>query len=437
MTVPQPNRQAEKPLERLVIIGNGMAADRLLECLSELSAPFSILVIGEESEPAYNRIMLSSVLAAEKTAEQIQLKAPQWYEQNSIEILSGDPVISIDTHNLVVITESGKNIGYQKLVFATGARASLPDLPGNTHPSVSCFRNMKDVASLIEQSKSIKRVAIVGGGLLGLEAAHGMNLAGVKVDLVHRRSYLMNRQLDQRAGQILQEQLQRRGIDFHMSREPKTILPASNSKADSTARLILDNDKCIAADLIIFAAGITPNKELAEISGIECNRAICVDDYMQTSAEDIYAIGECAEHSGRTIGLVAPAKAQAQVLADNLLGNQTPYQYQETSTHLKVSGIEMFSAGRVESNTEAEKDSKNTESLQIEDAAFGVYRRLQITNNQLTSAVLLGDKRSGSWYEKLIEDQQDVSELVPEIIFGRDYCLEQIETSKINSVEVI
>ena len=414
-----------------------MAADRLLECLSELPARFSILVIGEESEPAYNRIMLSSVLAAEKTAEQIQLKDPDWYRQNSIEILYGDPVTSIDPNNFRVTTVSGRSISYDKLVFATGARASLPEVPGNTDPAVSCFRNMKDVARLIQQSKSIKTAVIVGGGLLGLEAAHGLNLAGVKVHLVHRRCYLMNRQLDQRAGQILQDQLQQRGIEFHMGREPQTILPAANSQPGVAATLILDNDKCIATDLIIFAAGITPNKELAEAAGIDCNRAICVDDYMQTSANDIYAIGECAEHRGRTIGLVAPAKAQAQVLADNLLGNKTPYKYQETSTHLKVSGIEMFSAGRVESNPEEDSRSQDAESLQIEDPEFGVYRRLRIANNRLTSAVLLGDKRSGSWYEQLIEDQQDISELGPEIIFGRDYCLEQIETPKINPVEVI
>ena len=387
---------------------------------------FSIQVIGDESEPAYNRIMLSSVLATEKSAADIQLKQAAWYKKQDISIAYGDPVVDIDLDNQQVTTKSAQPYFYDKLVFATGSRASLPNIPGSNHESVRCFRNMQDVDFLLKAAANIKSIAIVGGGLLGLEAAHGMNLAGVQVHLVHRRNYLMNRQLDLRAGQLLQKQLEDRGIKFYMGKQPQAV----NTK--KSTQLLLDDGSHIEADLVIFAAGITPNKEIAETAGIDCNRAICVDDAMQTSATNVFAIGECTEHQSKTLGLVAPVNNQAKVLAENLLDIKSTYQYQQTSTVLKVSGIEMFSAGQLEA------DKKSAEqTLQIEDPDFGLYRHLRISDNKLKSAVLLGDKRSGSWYEQLIENQQDISQLIPEIIFGRDYCQTQGDQSNSQAVEVI
>ena len=413
-----------------------MATDRLLECLSEMENNFSIQVIGDESEPAYNRIMLSSVLATEKSAADIQLKQAAWYKKQDISIAYGDPVVDIDLDNQQVTTKSAQPYFYDKLVFATGSRASLPNIPGSNHESVRCFRNMQDVDFLLKASANIKSIAIVGGGLLGLEAAHGMNLAGVQVHLVHRRNYLMNRQLDLRAGQLLQKQLEDRGIQFYMGKQPQAV----NTK--KSIQLLLDDGSHIEADLVIFAAGITPNKEIAETAGIDCNRAICVDDAMQTNATNVFAIGECTEHQNRTLGLVAPVNDQAKVLAENLLDLKSTYQYQQSSTVLKVSGIEMFSAGKLGDDKldtcERNTDKQSTEQeLQIEDPDFGLYRHLRISDNKLKSAVLLGDKRSGSWYEQLIENQQDISQLIPEIIFGRDYCQTQGDQSNSQVVEVI
>lgn len=399
-----------------------MATDRLLECLCDAAETYEICVIGEEPGHAYNRIMLSSVLAGEKSASEIQLKDTAWYNSKQIQLLSGDRVNTIDRQTRKVTLNSGRQLAYDTLVLATGARASIPPIEGIHHPAVRCFRNLEDVDFLLHRAKSIDSVLIVGGGLLGLEAAHGMNLAGVAVHLVHRRAHLMNRQLDSRAGQILQAQLEARGMHFYMKSNPLSIADRSGR-----AELQLDSGLKLSADLIIFAAGIQPNKELAETCGITCDRAILVNDQMQTSDNRIFAIGECAEHQSRTIGLVAPAKRQAEVLAANLLGQKQAYSHREDSTHLKVSGIEMFSAGQIEQSTD-------TESLMLEDPEFGIYRNLILKKNQLCGAILLGDKSSSSWYEQLIGEGRDLSALKTKLIFGRDFCSAEERTTVVKEV---
>lgn len=414
-------KMSVKPLkEDLLIIGNGMATDRLLECLSGKPHQFRIRVIGDEACHAYNRVQLSSVLAAERSSKDLQLKQSGWYQEHKIEVTCGDAVEKIDIRLQTVTTASGAEHRYDKLVLATGSRAAIPNISGSKNAAVRCFRNLNDVDFLIAQSKSIRSVAIVGGGLLGLEAAHGMNLAGVSVHLVHRREHLMNRQLNRRAGEILQSQLEQRGIRFHMGTNPiavqSSLRSMGNSAINPNTELVLENGERIQTDLVIFAAGIEYNKELAEQAGLDCNKAIKVDSSMQTSDSNIYAIGECAEHKGRTIGLVAPAKIQAEVLADNLLGKDSHYSYSETGTRLKVSGIELFSSGEIENLAE------NNNDLIIEDAKFGIYRHLSIQDNQVTAAVLLGDSSSGNWYEELIKDKSDLGGLIPKLIFGRDYC---------------
>lgn len=418
------------PRQKLTIIGNGMAADRLLECLCAAQHNYDICVIGEEPYAAYNRISLSSVLAGDKSSSKIQLKDSGWYTKNRIEIICGDPARNVDLETQSIGLESGQCLSFDKLVFATGSRAFVPRIPGNQSAAVRCFRNMEDVNYLLEQARKITRVAIIGGGLLGLEAAHGMNLAGLEVEVVHRQPYLMNRQLDSRAGQILQSQLEGRGIKFHLNRSPKAIQECSESQTGYKTELVLDNGQCLKADLVIFAAGISPNKELADECGIACGRAIQVDEYMQTSSENVFAIGECAEYQGRTIGLVVPAKQQAEVLASNLLGKERTYSHKEVSTRLKVSGIELFSAGQIDSLPD-----EPVKSLNVEDARFGIYRKLNIQNNRLCGAVLLGDKRSGNWYENLIEEKTNLSEFGPQLIFGRDYC-ESNSDQHLETIEV-
>lgn len=400
----------------LLIIGSGMATAKLLEYLFSEPHNFQVRVIGNEPSPSYNRILLSSLLAREKTSEDLPLLSHGWYSKHGVDLIANDAVIDVDTQTRRVTTESGSRYSYDKLVFATGSRAHIPKINGTKLQNVMGFRNQSDVAKMTElvansqEQNQAFNVVVIGGGLLGLEAAHGLNLLGANVRVVHRREWLMNRQLDKPAGQILQAQLETRGICFSMGRSPKNI-----QGVDSVNAIELDDGSTHPADLVLFAAGIDPNKELAASAGIPTERAIIADAQLRTAAPGVFAFGECAQIEGQTFGLVAPIWDQAQVLASVLTGGYAQYHYRTSPTQLKVSGIDLYSAGEISAN---EQD----ENLVTSWPERGIYRRLIISENYLKGAILLGNREGGSWYGELIQQRADIDSMRAGLIFGREHA---------------
>jgi len=416
------------PLNRLIIIGSGMATARLLEKLVELKHSYQILVIGEERQPSYNRVLLSSLLAKDKTEEDLPLLDESWYQKHGIELCLGSSVVDIDTANKIITTGSNTKHSYDSLVFATGSKALIPDIAGSDLKGVMGFRDQRDVKAMTQMAQKAAQqnqsghAIVVGGGLLGLEAAHGLNSLGMKVTLIHRNKWLMNRQLDKTAGDILQKQLEARGINFVIGASPTNIEGKHNFES-----LELSNGALLSGDLLVFAAGIQPNCQIAQSAGLKTDKAICIDDQMRTSAEGIYALGECAELNGQLFGLVAPVWEQAEVLAEVLCGEtQNSYSYQEAPTQLKVSGIDLFSAGDI-----AKAEAEDCEDIVLSLPEQGLYRRLFIRNNQLKAVVLLGNRANSSWYSKLIKNQTNICEIRPWLMFGEDFLPEELSAKHI------
>lgn len=406
-------------MTRLVIVGSGMAAARLLEELVARrregeGADYRITVIGDEPLSSYNRILLSSVLCGDKTADQLSLLENDWYRRNRIEIRAGERVTAVDIACKTLATDSGATIAWDKLVFATGSRPHFPEIDGIHADNVMGFRTLGDLEKLVEMAPVHKRAVVVGGGLLGLEAAHGLQALGLQVTVVHRRQWLMNRQLDRAAGQLLQEILKERGMAFAMGVEPDAILTTpADGKRQVTNGVSLSDGCTLDASLVLFAAGIQPNTGLARQARIPCIKGILVDDRLQTKVPDIYALGECCQIGEQTFGLVAPVWRQAEVLAANLTGDrEVRYCHKEAPTQLKVSGIDLFSAGKTDGD----------QHQLIVDRQAGVYRRLILRNDKIVGAILLGDRAGGAWYGELIDNGTDIGPFRPWLIFGREYC---------------
>jgi nitrite reductase (NADH) large subunit len=397
---------------KLVVIGCGMATARLLESLMAKDFGGVITVIGDEKEPSYNRILLSSLLSGEASAADLPLLEHAFYKRHNINLITGDRVVNVDVTEKSLRTASGLTVTFDTLVFATGSRAHLPSLPGIDCRDIVGFRRMSDLHWLRSTIQPDEPVVVVGGGLLGLEAAHGLNTMGARVTVVHRQPYLMNRQLDACAGNMLKNLLEKRNIVFQLNSAPQKIL----TDGASVTGLQLDNGDCLPASKILFAAGIDPNKELAEKAGIECDRGICVDDTLATSAKSIFAIGECCQVGEMTFGLVAPVYEQAEVLAANLCGdNPCHYVYRDAPTQLKVSGIDLFSAGRIvdeESQDQVVKDDQN-----------GIYRRVLLKNNRIMGIILLGDRQGGSWLYDLMDQGCNIESIRPWLVFGEAFSL--------------
>jgi len=398
--------------EKLVIIGSGMATARLLESLADNGYGGAITVIGDEMQASYNRVLLSSVLAGEKNSQDLPLLDISWYRQHQVELITGETVVFVDSQKQQVKTHLGTAVDYDKLVFATGSRAHIPNIPGVQGLGVLGFRSLKDLDAIRRLATTGKRAVVVGGGLLGLEAAHGLNTLGVDVTVIHRRAWPMNRQLDAEAGALLQERLEQRGIGFVLSASPVEVSLASGQ----VSGIFIDSGDFIDADMVVFAAGIDPNKELAAEAGIACNRAIVANEFMQTRKEGVYALGECAEINDMTFGLVAPVWQQADVLARELAGVPTSgYCYEDAPTQLKVSGIDLFSAGNIDSGDEIY-------SQVMRDKEQGIYRRLIFTEDRLTGAILLGDRSGGTWYDQLIQSAESIDAVRPWLMFGSAYA---------------
>jgi len=395
--------------EKLVVVGNGMAGMRAVEELLKLDADkYAITVFGNEPYPNYNRIMLSPVLAGEKTIDDIILNSREWYDENGIELITGDEVVEIDRAKRKVVTAVGVEAEYDRLLLATGSKPFIIPVPGHDKDGVIGFRDIADVETMLAAAKTYKNAVVIGGGLLGLEAANGLMKQGMDVTVVHLLDSLMERQLDKPASAMLKASLEARGMKFLMETQTAEIV----GNAHVSGVKFADGSE-IGADLVVMAVGIRPNIELAEKAGLHCERGVVVDDTMQTFDPKIYAVGECVQHRGQCYGLVAPLFEQAKVVANHLAEmGIARYEGSVTSTKLKVTGIDLFSAGEF-------NEGEGDETLVLQDPGAGVYKKLVIRDNQVKGAVLYGDTMDGTWYFTLLREGTDISAFRGTILFGQ------------------
>lgn len=398
--------------EPLVIVGNGMAAARLVdELVKSALGRYAIAVIGDEPRLAYNRVLLSSVLAGETASHDIELKSASWWRERGVTLKYGSLATEIDVGRRELKIENDESIEFSKLVLATGSTAIRLNVPGADLPGVNTFRDSRDVDLLLTLAANRKRVVVIGGGLLGLEAAYGLAKAGAPVTLVHLMDRLMERQLDEPAAHLLKSLVERKGISVLLNANTARIL------GDACVEGVeLADGRQIEADALIFAAGIRPNVRLAKQAGITVNRGIVVDDILQTSVSGIFALGECAEHRGVCYGLVEPAYEQARALARHLSRREAAYSGSVVATNLKVSGVSVFSAGDF-------LGADGSESIVLSDAKRGTYKKLVIAEGRLTGAVLIGDVADALWYLELIRAREPVARIRKAMMFGRALAL--------------
>jgi nitrite reductase (NADH) large subunit len=398
--------------EPLVIVGNGMAAARLVDELAKSAlGRYAVAVIGDEPRLAYNRVLLSSVLAGETASHDIELRPASWWRDRGVTLKYGCVATEIDVGRRELKIAGEESMTFAKLVLATGSAPLRLKVPGADLAGVHTFRDGRDVDLLLALAAQRKRVAVVGGGLLGLEAAYGLARAGAPVTLIHLMDRLMERQLDAPAADLLKTLVERKGIEV--------LLNANTARlhGESVVEGIeLTDGRRIDADAVIFAAGIRPNVALAKEAGIPVNRGIVIDDQLQTDAADIFALGECAEHRGICYGLVEPAYEQARVLAQHLAGNSASYSGSVVATNLKVSGVAVFSAGDFIATDGAE-------TIVLNDTRRGTYKKLVIANGRLTGAVLVGDNADALWYLELIRMRESIAKIRGEMMFGRSLAL--------------
>ena len=395
--------------EKLVVIGNGMAGMRTVEELLEIAPEkFDITVFGAEPYGNYNRILLSPVLAGEKTIDQIMLNDLQWYDDNNITLHKGVKVNEIDRNKCKVIADDGTEAEYDRLLVATGSDPFIIPVPGNDLPGVISFRDIHDVDLMLEASKTKKHAVVIGGGLLGLEAANGLMKQGMSVTVVHLMDWLMERQMDEVSGEMLKKSLEDKGMQFMMKASTQEIV--GNGKVEGVK--FVDGTEA-GTDLVVMAVGIRPNIELAKKSGLHCERGIVVNDTLQTFDPKIYSIGECVQHRGMAYGLVAPLFEMAKVCANHLAEYGIGiYKGSVTSTKLKVTGIDLFSAGDF-------MGDDTTEDIVVRDATRGIYKKIVIEDDKIKGAVLYGDTIDGAWYFQLMREQTKISDIRDQLMFGQ------------------
>ena len=398
--------------EPLVIVGNGMAAARLVDELVQTAlGRYAIAVIGEEPRLAYNRVLLSSVLAGETASHDIELKPAAWWRDRGVTLKYGCRVTEVDVGRRELKIEGEESVEFSRLVLATGSSSLRLNVPGADLPDVHTFRDSRDVDLLLALAARKKPVVVIGGGLLGLEAAYGLAKTGTPVTLLHLMDRLMERQLDLPAADLLKSLVERKGITV--------LLNANTARICGTTRVEgveLSDGRLIEADAVVFAAGIRPNTQLAGDAGITINRGIVVDDRLQTSAEGIYALGECAEHRCVCYGLVEPAYEQARVLAQQLAGRNALYLGSVVATNLKVSGVSVFSAGDF-------LGEEGSEAIVLHDNRRGTYKKLVISDGKLVGAVLIGEVADALWYLELIRAQMPIAAIRKDMMFGRPAAL--------------
>jgi len=412
MTLANPHSTPESAKLRLVVIGNGMAGCRAIEeVLARDPHRYAITVFGAEPRVNYNRIMLSPVLAGEKRFEDIIINDAAWYADNGITLHSGRAVVSIDAEARLVVAEGGLIVGYDRLILATGSDPVRLPLPGRELSGVVTFRDLDDVEKMVAAANQPgAKAVVIGGGLLGLEAAYGLAKRGMEATVVHLMNVLMERQLDEAAGYLLTEALAERGVATVLGANSEEIL----GEDGQVTGLKLKDGRILPCDLLVMAVGIRPNAGLAKAAGLSVNRGVVVDDQMRSSDPDIFAIGECAEHRGIAYGLVAPIWDMCRTLADVLTGadEEATYEGSLLSTRLKVSGVDVFSAGRF-------SGGEGCQDIVFRDASRGVYKRIVIHEGKVAGAVLFGDAADGGWYFDLMRAGTNVADIRETLIFGR------------------
>ena len=402
---------AAQARERLVVIGNGMAGCRAVEeILARDAARYAITIFGAEPRVNYDRIMLSPVLAGEKTFEDIIINDQNWYDDHGIELVSGEAVIAIKREAREVVSASGRVTPYDRLLIATGSDPFIIPVPGHKLPGVITFRDLDDVDKMLAAAEAGGNAVVIGGGLLGLEAAHGLSLRGMQVTVLHLMPTLMERQLDEAAGFLLRSELERRGQTIVTQADTAEIVGESH-----VTGVKLKDGTTIDADLVVMAVGIKPSINLARLAELEVERGIVVDDHMVTSDPAILAVGECVQHRGACYGLVAPLWEMCRALADFLTDNPSGYAGSVTATKLKVSGINLFSAGDF-------SGGDDTEDIVMRDASRGVYKRVVVKEDRLIGAVLYGDTADGSWYFDLLKRRENISDIREALIFGQAFA---------------
>jgi len=391
--------------QKLVVIGAGMASGRVLEHLIENGADYDVTLFNAEQRGNYNRIMLSPVLSGEKSYEEIITHDDDWYASNAITCRFGEHVVGIDRARKVVIGQNGE-VPYDKLLIATGSAPFIIPVQGKDLAGVITYRDMDDTQAMIEAAARGGRAVVIGGGLLGLEAAAGLKARGMEVTVVHLMDHLMERQLDEAAGYLLRTSLEEKGIEIKLGASTKAILGTENVEA-----VLLEDGEVIAADLVVMAVGIRPETRLATDARLEVARGVEVNTQMATSDPDILAVGECVEFDGQLFGLVAPLYDQAKVAAATLMGQDAVYVPRDTSTKLKVTGCDLFSAGDF-------AQGETREDIVFQDPGRGVYKRLVIEDNKVLGAVMYGDTGDGGYFFGLIKDGADISDKRDTLIFG-------------------
>ena len=397
--------------EKLVIIGNGMAPGRMLEHLFE-HAPgrYEVTIFNAEPRVNYDRIMLSPVLSGEKTYEQIVIHGDGWYIDHGITLYKGHRIVAIDRLARTVTSDQGVTENYDRLVIATGSLPFIIPVPGRDLPGVITYRDLDDVNAMLLAAQSREKAVVIGGGLLGLEAAAGLAERGMDVTVLHVMPTLMERQLDPAAGYLLQKAVEQRGIKVICKANTKAILGEGRVKG-----VELEDGRVVDASLVVMAVGIRPNVALARAAGLAVDRGIVVDARMQTSDGDILAIGECAEVAGQVYGLVAPLYEMARVAAARLSGERSPvFAHSDTPTKLKVTGINLFSIGDF-------SEGEGREEIVLRDATAGVYKRIVLKDNRIIGAVLYGETGDGAWFNDLKKKGTDISAMRDTLIFGQSY----------------
>jgi nitrite reductase (NADH) large subunit len=400
------------PRERLVVVGNGMAGMRTVEeLLARAPDRYEITIIGAEPQPNYNRILLSSVLAGEKTIDEIIINSREWYEEHGVTLFAGATATAIDRSAKCVTLARGESVSYDKLLLATGSKPLAPPVPGLGLPGVRAFRDIADVDAMIAASERHCRAVVIGGGLLGLEAAWGLKRRGMSVAVVHLMPNLMERQLDPTAGELLQRDLDARGIAFFTNGQSEEIFGEERAEGVQLA-----DGRRIEADLVVLAIGIRPNIDLARTARLDVNRGLLVGDDMRSNDPDIFAVGECIEHNGQVFGLVGPIWEQAKVCGARLAGDEASvYVPPPVFTSLKITGIDVFSAGALAA---ADEDD---EEITLHDVKRGIYKKVVLRDNRVVGSVLYGHVVDGPWYVQLMREKADVSAFRDQLVFGRAF----------------
>ncbi|WP_286729039.1 nitrite reductase small subunit NirD [Acinetobacter sp. UBA1297] len=410
------NNGSSQEKMKLVLVGNGLAGMRCLEDLLDMAPDrYEITAIGEEPWGNYNRIMLSPVLSGEKTIDDIMLHPHAWYADKDIRLIAGDPAVRIDRPRKHVYTEKGEVVSYDRLILATGSKPFVSPIPGSDLKGVLSFRDIYDVNQMLAYCKTKKNAVIIGGGLLGLEAAYGLKQQGMHVTVLHLMDRIMDRQLDIKASQMLKTTIEQKGIHILTEADTEELLGIDGH----VTQVKLKDGTVLDADLVVFAVGIRPNMVLAQSASLRCNRGVLVNDTMQTFDPSIYAVGECIEHRGQTFGLVEPLWGQAFICASHLAEHGSLiFKAPTVPTQLKVSGCDVFSAGDFEPKEDFEDIILNDEKRQI-------YKRIIIQKDKVIGAVLFGDTEDGAWYAELIADQTPITNIRNKLLFGRDFALKK------------